>query len=194
MFHVRHSLLIPVLLFAGGATSRAQTFNPTNGHYYEIVTTPASWTDANTAASARIFNGANGYLGTITSQNELDFLTTAFGLPALNHLIIGGFQSDGQSAPDAGWQWVTGETWSYTNWNVGEPNDGGSGIELDRENRIVLNSDASWNDVPSFTPGFYLVEYTPAADTPEPGMLAMLGGLGVSGAAFAQRRRRARKA
>jgi hypothetical protein len=37
--------------------------------------------------------------------------------------------------PDGGWQWVTGEAFSYTNWRLGEPNNNGD------ENRIQYFGD-----------------------------------------------------
>jgi hypothetical protein len=42
-----------------------------NDHYYEFVPAQAiEWSDAQTAAAARTFNGQNGYLATLTSAAE----------------------------------------------------------------------------------------------------------------------------
>lgn len=57
------------------ATRGGAAYNVENGHYYEIVTGSAvTWADAQTATASRAFNGLTGYLVTVTSQNEFDFL------------------------------------------------------------------------------------------------------------------------
>ena len=41
------------------------------------------------------------------------------------------------------WRWSDGFEWKFTNWNKGEPNDGGGG-----EDCVSLNSkDQKWNDI-----------------------------------------------
>lgn len=47
---------------------------PSTQHYYEFVSDPnISWTDAEIAASNRTYFGLQGYLVTLTSQEEADF-------------------------------------------------------------------------------------------------------------------------
>ncbi len=86
-----------------------------NGHYYEVILVPEGidWQAAYNAA-----NAAGGYLATITSQAENDFvyslasINTAFWTPGRGETSIGpwlgGFQPDGSPEPDGNWQWVTG--------------------------------------------------------------------------------------
>lgn len=112
-------------------------YNADNGHYYAYVptsdTNPASWAQARDAAAASTLGaGSRGYLAAITSAVENDFIVnTILPLPsALNKRLVwlGGLQNDTpvkSLPPDAGWQWVTPEAWSYTNWAPGEPNDEG---------------------------------------------------------------------
>ncbi len=57
----------------------------------------------------------------MTTEN--DWIKARF--PGIN-FWLGGFQdhqAPGYSEPFGGWTWVTGEAFSYTNWNGGEPND-----------------------------------------------------------------------
>ncbi len=103
-----------------------------NGHFYEVVNTGSSitWTVAKSAAEQR-----GGSLATISSAAEDTFIQAMLADPAVWGTDnganpgqwgpwIGGWQQDQTSAPAAGWTWVTGENWSYTNWHQGEPNDG----------------------------------------------------------------------
>ena len=108
-----------------------------NGHYYQLVmpTDPSgnySWTQAEAAAAAMTYDGSPGYLATVTSAAENDFLASQFQ-SSLGESVQGnvptfvpgdaawiGLNDVGQSA---NWTWVTGEPFSYSNWNVGEPNN-----------------------------------------------------------------------
>lgn len=102
-----------------------------NGHWYNVISVPGgiSWTAANAAA-----NAAGGNLATITSAAENAFIYNNL----VNNPIywnqepggsdlgpwLGGYQtSDNGSQAGLNWAWVTAETWSYTNWHSGEPNN-----------------------------------------------------------------------
>jgi hypothetical protein len=139
-----------------------------------------TWEEARADAQARSFNGRRGHLVTITSAAEeqilIDnwFVDILFGQPWL-----GGFQEPG-SDPVAGWQWVTGEAWGYTNWLAGEPNNAGSGeFFLHYQSFGVQNAQVferwGWNDASNASRGraSYFIEYSPLA-VPEPGSLGLL--------------------
>ena len=50
--------------------------NPDNGHYYQYISnTEATWTDSKLLAETSRYNGIAGYLTTITSAIENDFVT-----------------------------------------------------------------------------------------------------------------------
>ena len=88
-----------------------------NNHYYEVPVPidRLSWDAAKQAAEAK-----GGYLATITSQAENDFIKGL--LPTGNWFNwIGGTKlyPDGSVGE---WRWITGEPWSYTNWSPGNPN------------------------------------------------------------------------
>jgi hypothetical protein len=103
---------------------------PVNGHFYNVVSVPAtiSWDEANVAATA-----AGGYLATITTSTE-----SAFVFSLINNSMywsgssgpwLGGYQYPPTQQPNANWRWVTGESWSCTNWQTGQPNDSGGTVE-----------------------------------------------------------------
>ena len=48
-----------------------------NGHFYELIATPATWPEAMSAASSMTFNGVPGHLVTINDLAESAFLSTA---------------------------------------------------------------------------------------------------------------------
>jgi len=137
-------------------TSGSDLFFPDNGHFYEFVSDPdISWTDAKADAEAKFLNGQQGYLVTITSQAEQDFVNTK----------LNGFGwTGGRELPDTNsdkWYWVTGPeganggtlfddrtvsgTEGYTNWRAAEPNDNYFGIQ---EEFVHLRADGKWNDYP----------------------------------------------
>jgi hypothetical protein len=85
------------------------------------------------------------HLGTITSQEEQDFVTGLLDrLNAYGQHWLGGFQ-DPITEPIAtkGWTWVTSEEWEYTNWGFGEPNDAGV---PGREQHLTVDAFRGWND------------------------------------------------
>jgi hypothetical protein len=159
-----------------------------NGHYYEYVqplTTPSiRWTQALDAAAARTFMGVPGHLATVTSGAEREFLLDEVVHNAASPQVwLGGVQAPGVTTPAAGWSWITGETWGYTAWATGEPNDfGGPGGEQYLSMDTYLTG--AWNDNTDLgVPSAYVVEYA----VPEPGPAA---GLSVAAGAMLIRRRR----
>lgn len=105
-------------------------FNPLNNHFYRLIFGDLSWQQANSAANASQLYGANGYLTTITSEFENDFID--FYLSPTDAWIGAAFDSIANR-----WFWATGPEmnqpfWegglngnpidnSYTNWAENEP-------------------------------------------------------------------------
>ena len=96
-------------------------------HVYKAVIAPGiTWTQARDAAITE-----GGHLVTITSkeENELVFSyikNASFWSPCRGNIFgpwLGGYQPSGSDNSSAGWAWVTGEKWEYTNWFAEEPND-----------------------------------------------------------------------
>ena len=129
-----------------------------NGHFYEVVqlSSPIGWNAARTAAEAR-----GGHLATLTSWDEHAFvaaLVTAGGRNA----FLGGYQANPSAPANETWTWVTGETWDFTAWAGGEPNDQGN----PNESYLEMYTIGLWNDVPEAGSGYaefaYVVEVVPA--------------------------------
>jgi len=178
-----------------------------NGHFYEAVHEPngINWTNAKSEAEA-----AGGYLATITSAAENTFVFNLVsdvqfwfvdGADNSQGPYIGGYQSENQSAPDIGWNWVTGETWGYTNWASGEPNDAPSLDEDNQENYLqyfkVGNNGGNptpgdtWNDIPDYDQvKGYVIEWD-SNPIPEPTTIVLMscGLLGLLSIGIRQRRK-----
>ena len=197
---LRRALLLCVVLglsvFAGGV-ARATPVQWTvssggNGHWYEAVEASLSWDAARTFAEGRSHLGMPGYLATITSEAERNFLIASNlpdSLPAtlgIHRAWIGAYQDP--SAPDFGepangWRWVTGEAWDFESWATGEPNNCCFAGDPS-ENFAELHAGGDWND---HEDGFtipLLVEYS-AIPEPDPALLLWLG---VTGASMRRRR------
>ena len=146
-----------------------------NGHWYDVVVSPLSWDDAESATEA-----AGAYLATITSAEEQAFvesLLAPYTTPDVGGFMLGGFQPSGSSEPGGGWQWVNGEAWSYTNWGSGEPNNSGGEAYLYMDERYAWG----WNDYTNaggyYNPQGYISETAPV---PEPATM-LLFGTGIAG-------------
>ena len=130
--------------------------NGGNGHFYLPIATPypISWSDANAVADL-----LGGHLVTIESAEENDFVFNLidddiYWYPSVNLRgpWIGGYQLPGSSEPSGGWTWITGEPFTYTNWDLGQPNNyQGHGNQGKNENRIHFGNKPvrvpTWNDV-----------------------------------------------
>ena len=80
-----------------------------NGHYYKLVTGSINWTDAKTAAEASTYEGLTGYLVTITSEAENNFIKNKL---ATNTWIGGSdnstYTSNTHAQTEGTWEWVSG--------------------------------------------------------------------------------------
>ena len=99
-----------------------------------------TWFDAKLEAEARTHANFTGHLATFHSVDEIRFVRVHAG--GAYERWIGGFQPDHCCEPHAGWAWVTGDPFTYTNWASAEPNGGVS------ENHIQFwnPNSGQWND------------------------------------------------
>lgn len=125
--------------------------NPSNKHWYQRFDTSMGWYAAKTFCERR-----GGYLATITSQDENDFVWNYLASKATN---TGGIWlgATNDKTSTGTYQWITGEKWNYTNWNIGEPNNAetipGGGEHYLEFLSASQNPNGVWNDISSYNQG-----------------------------------------
>jgi hypothetical protein len=170
------------------ATSHVKSFNG-NGHYYEYIDVGVTWNEAYDAVEVRNLDGSCkytymgmcGYLATVTSSAENNFINTKVGT---NEAWLGAADAGGRylDVSDCGgwdegyWRWVSGPEkcqrfsaisnpvngvtvpGTYENWSGGEPNNSGT----ENAAQILSGGNGFWNDLPqtNYYMG-YVVEYSP---------------------------------
>ena len=113
--------------------------NNYNGHSYYRSTGTAYWTDAKANCAAM-----GGHLVTVTTSGENSFLY---------NLWPSGWIGLTDEVTEGTWKWVTGETYSYTSWNPGEPNNSGN------EDYVQFVGGGKWNDLPNGYSLPYVLEF-----------------------------------
>ncbi|MCM2271960.1 MAG: right-handed parallel beta-helix repeat-containing protein [candidate division Zixibacteria bacterium] len=95
-----------------------------NDHWYAVLPQKHYWVEADQLAKTFAKDGMTGYLATIGSPQENQFIT--------DQVLVGADQDNRFDnffigARDIGlvWQWITGEPFTYTNWADFEPNNVG---------------------------------------------------------------------
>jgi len=126
--------------------------NATNKHCYRHFETNENWPDAKNACAPM---GADHYLATLSTLDEVSFIAAAF---SQNDVWIGGHDRFDEDK----FEWITGEPWTYQNdkspWDGGEPNNGGI---IGQEDCVEIYPDAKFNDEDCDTKQDYLCESTP---------------------------------
>ena len=157
-------------------TPAGSLYNTANGHYYKVVNHGGdiTWSAAKTAAEASTLNGLSGYLASITTKEENDFIFSKAGQNAW----LGGVDTGTEGC----WKWSGGpdDGKIFTNdggvancvvdsgytvyekpfgdgefgWNSNEPNNSGN------EDYLHMRGDGSWNDYAQTTSvEYYVIEY-----------------------------------
>lgn len=152
---------------------------PVTGHFYQYILQPGiKWTEARDAAALKkLYGDLQGYLATITSKIENDFIWS-------KTKGTGWIGASDKEVSDE-WKWVSGPEagllfWkgkgkdeggapvngAYSNWNTGEPNDKEG--EYYAHITFGVGYPGSWNDLPDmgipdpsseYYPKGYLIEY-----------------------------------
>ena len=143
-------------------------------HYYEVIYNGSSitWDNARSAALAERFGAAQGYLATVTSEAENDYLAEK----VVADTWIGAADSETEDV----WKWMDGpetgvQFWQgdasgsavggeYENWNANEPNNSYYSYGEDCAHMYGSNTGALagyWNDYYSGNTDvkYYIVEY-----------------------------------
>ncbi|MBP9827684.1 Ig-like domain-containing protein [Patescibacteria group bacterium] len=153
-----------------------EVFFSDNGHLYEYISVPGDidWVAAEAAAELLSRYGSTGYLTTITSEEENDFVA--------DRLAGAGWMGASDASVEGDWRWVTGPEsgdlfWvgvgngtvvpgEYENWSSGEPNEHGAGEDC---GQFLSGGTGLWNDLPcsgTMLQG-YVVEFGADGDLPE---------------------------
>lgn len=149
---------------------------PDTGHFYKFFAEPnILWTDALTEAASKTLFGLNGYLATITTVGENQFI--------LDRVSGTAWIGASDRTTEGDWRWVTGPEAvqnggtgrrlidGFTNWEAGEPNNQG---DEDYAHMMDWSSPSGkWNDLRDegsggqYAPTGYIVEYGGQAGDPD---------------------------
>jgi len=122
----------------GGNGGKRQTYN---GHTYQVFDTSITWHEAKTYCE-----DLGGHLATITSAYEQQFIESLL-VDALKKVFWLGATDE---KTEGTWEWVTGESFAYTNWRQSQP-DNADNLEhylmLYREEFPLGGYYGKWNDI-----------------------------------------------
>jgi hypothetical protein len=152
-------------------------YNPLTEHFYEYVSGSTTWTNSKTSAENRSYFGRAGYLATMTSEAENNFVWKLmandgwFGASDEVSLVNGAKGTTAyasQAAVEQKWHWITGPekgtqfsngstatTGQYAKWAGGEPNNSGG----EHYGQFYSGNAGSWNDLPNTNLPGYICEY-----------------------------------
>lgn len=117
-----------------------------NEHYYGLSVNTKTWTEAKADCEA---NG--GHLVTIADKAEQLTVQKLFSYDSSTTAWIGATDEENEGE----WTWCTGEEFSYTNWNSGEPNNS----DGDEDYAGIYIDDFKWNDWGSSQTLKYICEW-----------------------------------
>ncbi len=120
----------------GGRLLAGPIVNPGNGHVYYLLK-PDTWTNCEEMA-VRL----GGHLATVRNAEEQKWMVATFG-PEKDFSEHGFWIGLRQNAT-GDYVWASGETCSYRNWEVTEPN--GSGSPDGMYTFVGRYADGGWND------------------------------------------------
>ena len=155
-------------------------YNPLTEHYYEYVAGTTTWTNAYTASSSKSYFGRAGYMATMSSEAENNFIWKLMSSDAwfgacddytYVNSALGTSTFASQGAVEGKWYWVSGPekgtnfsngngspvtvSGQYAKWAGGEPNNSGS----EHYGQFYSSNNGQWNDLPNTTLGGYICEY-----------------------------------
>ena len=145
------------------------------GHFYEHVTGSYSWAAAKSAAEAKTYYGLQGYLCTVTSEQEVNHI---LGIQnnAYDALWLGASDND---TPNT-WKWLAGPEdgdifyqngavygQSYENWAPSQPDGGEHYLQFFTYKNSSTLPPGKWNDRSGGYQSGYIVEYGGMDGDPE---------------------------
>lgn len=108
-----------------------------NGHYYYLYVADEA---SSYERALQYCNTQGGYLATVTSQEENDFLLSYMKSQGCESAYFGFSDADEEGV----WTWNNGEKAEYTNWHNNEPN--GENPNEDYALFYYKYADGTWND------------------------------------------------
>lgn len=169
-------------------------FLPSTGHYYQFKPSlDIKWTEAKAEAETKFYLGLQGYLATITSKEENDFIWTKIsGVGWIGATDANEYSTEGNwvwaTGPEAGtvfWRGVANGrpvNGAFSFWGNNEPNNlygelnGGLGEDYAHVTQDPGQIPRSWNDLRDsgdgvysdyYRPQGYVIEYGGMAGDPE---------------------------
>lgn len=154
---------------------KGEVFFPDNNHLYKFISGSIDANNARTAALNQTAYGSTGYLATITSEAENNFVA--------DRLVGDGWMGASDAASEGDWKWLDGPEagtsfWSgnnpgtpvagrYNNWSSGEPNDYNNGVPGEDCAQFYAST-GLWNDLPCSGNNLagYVVEFGAPGDLP----------------------------
>jgi len=154
-------------------------YNPLTEHFYETISSRGNWPTAKSNAALRSYYGKVGYLATMQSAAENNFIWKIMKAAAWMgasddfaqiNAAVGSTKYANQNASEKKWTWVTGPeagtqfsnhrtkiSGQYSNWAGGEPNNSGNN---EHAGQFYSSNGGQWNDLNNnSTLSNYLVEY-----------------------------------
>ena len=170
-------------------TLSGEDFLLSTGHFYKFFPSPQiTWSDAKAAAESKELFGLQGYLTTITTQEENDFI--------LERVSGTAWIGASDEAQEGTWRWVTGPegeinggqgmllSAGFRNWDTTtNPNDPEPNNLGDEDYAHMMNwttPPGLWNDLPNgggggnYEPTGYIVEY--GGQSGDPDVLSSISG------------------
>ena len=160
-------------------TAGSVYYNPLTSHYYEYVSGSTTWTNAYNVSTSKSYFGRAGYLATILSEAENNFIWKLMSSDAWMgasddvsyiNTAKGSTAYASQAAAEGKWHWVTGPekgqnfsnnnnspitvTNMYAKWAGGEPNG-----TTEYYGQFYSSNSGQWNDLANSTLGGYICEY-----------------------------------
>ena len=140
-------MTVAVCVLQVGAVSIPADAVKYGSHYYKAYDDPMSWTDAKVYCES-----LGGHLATVTSSEENDFIFSIIRNKTKNIYWLGGTDKETEGI----WTWITGETWNFANWSLGNPDYGAPpkpDCDRDEDDYLQIyrsdmtgNPPGTWND------------------------------------------------
>jgi hypothetical protein len=115
--------------------------NPANNHSYQRFDTAKTWSQAKESCSTQ-----GGYLATVTSKEESDWIKTQNLIGSHKWgVFLGGTDSENEGT----WKWITGEPFTYSDWSIGQPDNWNGHGDGEDYLHFWFETQSKWNDIAS---------------------------------------------